>query len=77
MRDTMTADAGVGVEIFTVGPGFVGTTNAVADITAYIVGGAVRARCPSVLHPIFECTEADHELRYVFNLVKYFRFGAP
>ena len=71
----MTADAGVGVEILTVGPIFVGKTNVVADSKSYNAGGAVRERCPSVPHPRFECTEVEHELRYVFNLVKYFRFG--
>ena len=73
----MTADSGAGVGIVTVGPVFVGTTNTVADSKAYTAGGAVRARCPSVPHPIFECTEAEHELRYVFNSVRYSRFGAP
>ena len=74
----MTADAGVGVVIVTVGPGFVVTTNVVADSKAYTArGGAVRVRCPSVLHPIFEYTEVEHELRYVFNLVRYSRFGGP
>ena len=46
----MTADVGVGVGIVTVGPGFVGTTNVLADSKAYTAGGAVRARCPSVPH---------------------------
>ena len=73
----MTSDAGAGVGILTVGPVFAGTTNAVADIKAYIAWGAVRARCPIVPHPRLECTEAEHELRYVFNLVKYSRCGAP
>ena len=80
MRDAITADAGAGVGIVTVGPGFVVTMNAVADSKAYTVGGgrgAVRARCPSVPHPILECIEAEHELRYVFNSVRYSRFGAP
>ena len=57
----MTADTGAGVVIVTVGPGFVGTTNALADSKAYTEGWPARARCPSVLHPIFECTEAEHE----------------
>ena len=52
MRDEMTADAGAGVGIVTVGPVFVGTTNTVADSKFYTAGEAVRARCPSVLHPI-------------------------
>ena len=63
----MTADAGAGVGIVTVGPGFVGRTKLVADSKAYTAGGAVRARCPSVPHPRLECNEAEHELRYVFN----------
>ena len=73
----MTSDAGVGVGIVTVGPGFVVTTDVVADIKAYTYGGGVRARCPSVPHPRFECTEAEHELRYMFNSVRYSRFGGP
>ena len=77
VKDEMTADAGAGVGIVTVGPGFVGTTNTVADSKSYTERGAVRARCPSVLHPRLEFTEAEHELRYVFNLVRYSRFGAP
>ena len=73
----MTDDAGAGVGIVTVGPGFVGTTNVVADSKVYTAGGgAVRARCPSVPHPRLECNEAEHELRYVFTLVRYSRFGA-
>ena len=35
----MTADAGAGVEIGTVDPGFVGTTKVVADSRAYTAGG--------------------------------------
>ena len=35
----MTDDAGAGVGIVTVGPGFVGTTNAVADSKVYTEGG--------------------------------------
>ena len=35
----MTSDAGVGVGIVTVGPGFVGTTNVVAGRKAYTAGG--------------------------------------
>ena len=66
----MTADAGAGVGIVTVGPGFVGTTNTVADSKSYTVGGSVRARCPSVQYPRLDCTEAEHELRYVFNSVR-------
>ena len=73
----MTADAGAGVGIVTVDPGFVGTTNVVADNKAYTAGCAVRERCPSVPHPRFECTEAEHELRYVFSSVRYSRFGGP
>ena len=41
-RAEMTADAGAGVGIVTVDPGFVGTTNVVADSKAYTAGGAVR-----------------------------------
>ena len=48
----MTADAGAGVGIVTVGPVLVGITNAVADSKVYTGGGVVRARCPSVPHPI-------------------------
>ena len=73
----MTADTGAGVGIVTVGPGFAGTTNGVADSKAYTTGGAVKARCPSVLRPILECTEVEHELRCVFNLARYSRFGDP
>ena len=73
----MTSDTGAGVGIVTVGTGFVGTTNAVDYSKVYTAGGAVRARCPSVPHLRLECTEADHELRYVFNLVGYSRCGAP
>ena len=71
----MTANTGAGVGIVTVDPGFVGTTNVVADSKAYTVWGAVRERCRSVPHPRFECTEAENELRYVFSLVRYSRFG--
>ena len=71
----MTADAGAGVEIGTVDPIFVGTTKVVADSRAYTAGGAVRGRCPSVPHPRLEWNEAQHELRYVFSLVRYSRFG--
>ena len=39
MRDEMTDDAGAGVGIVSVGPGFVETTNTVADSKAYTVGG--------------------------------------
>ena len=73
----MTANAGAGLGIVTVGPGFMVTKNTVSDGKAYTAGGAVIARCPSVTHPRFECTEAEHELRYVFNSVRYSRFGAP
>ena len=48
-------------------PGFVGTTKVVVDSRAYTGGVAVRGRCPIVLHPRLEKTEADHELRYVFS----------
>ena len=77
VRDVMTADAGEGVGIVTVDPGFVGATNIVADSKAYTAGGAVREKCPSVLHPRFECTEAEHKLRYVFSSVRYYRFSGP
>ena len=77
VRASMIADAGAGVGIGTVDPGFVGTTNVVADSKAYTAGGAVRGRCPGVPHPRFECAEAEHELRYVFSSVRYSRFGGP
>ena len=77
VRAEMTADAGAGVGIVTVDPGFVGTTNVVADSKVYTVGGAVRERCTSVPHPRFECTEDEHKLRYVFSSVRYSRFGGP
>ena len=73
----MIADAGAGVGIGTVDPGFVGTTNVAADSRAYTVGGAVRGRCPSVLHPRLKWTEAENELRYVFSSVRYSIFGGP
>ena len=73
----MIANTGAGVGIGNVDPGFVGTTKVVADSKAYTAGGAVRGRCPSVPHPRFECTEAEHELRYVFSSVRYSRFGGP
>ena len=73
----MTADAGDGVGIVTVDPGFVGTTNVVADNKAYTAGGAVIVRCPSLPHPRFEWTEAEHDFRYVLSLVRYSRFGGP
>ena len=73
----MTADAGAGVEIGTVEPGFVGTIKVVADSKAYTAGGAVRGRCPSVPHPRFKCTDAEHEFRYVFSSARYSRFGGP
>ena len=59
----MMADAGVGVGIGTVDPGFVGTKKVVADSRAYTAGGAVIGRCPSVPHPRLKRTEAKHELR--------------
>ena len=77
VRDAMTSNAGSGVGIVTLDPGFVGSTNVVAGSKAYTAGGAVRERCPSVPHPRFECTEAEHELRYVFSSVRYSRFGGP
>ena len=40
-------------------------------------GGAVRGSCPSVPHLRLECTEAEHELRYVFSSARYSRFGGP
>ena len=70
-------NSGAGVGIGTVDPGLVGTTKVVADSKAYTVEGAVRERCPSVPHPMFECTEAEHELRYVFSSVRYSIFGGP
>ena len=77
VRAAMTADAGAGVGILTVDTGFVGTTNAVDDNKAYTAGGSVRERCPSVLNPRFDWTEAEHELRYVLSSVIYSRFGGP
>ena len=77
VRAAMTADAGAGVGTVTVDPGFVGTKNVVADSKVYTVGGAVRERCPSVPHPRFEWTEAEHKLRYVLSSVRYSRFGGP
>ena len=73
----MTADAGAGMVIVTVDTGFVGTTNLVADSKVYTAVGAVRDRCPSVPHLRFECTEAEHDLRYVFSSVSYSTFGGP
>ena len=73
----MMADAGVGVGIGTVDPAFMSTTKVVADSRAYTAGGEVRGSCPSVPHPRLEWTEAEHELRYVFSLVRYSRFGGP
>ena len=73
----MTADVGADVGIVTVDPGFLGTTNVVADNKAYTAGGAVRERFPSVPHPRFEWTEAEHEFRYVLSSVRYSRFGGP
>ena len=77
VRAAMTADARAGVEIGTVDPGFVGTTEVVADNKSYTAGGAVRGRCSGVPHPRLECTESEHKLRYVFSLVRYSRFGGP
>ena len=77
VRAAMTADAGAGVGIITVDPGFVGTTNVLSYSKAYNAGGAVIEGCQSVLHPRFECTEAEHELRYVFSSVRYSRSGGP
>ena len=77
VKAVMTANAGAGVGIVAVDPGFVGTTNIVADNKAYTAGGAVIERFPSVPHPRFECTEAENELRYVFGSVRYSRFGGP
>ena len=73
----MIEDDGACVGIGTVDPGFVGTTKVVDDSKAYTSGGAVRGRCLSVPHPMFECTKAEHELRYVFSSVRYSRFGGP
>ena len=74
VRPAMMTDAGAGVGIGTVDPGFVGTKKVVADSRAYTAGGAVRGRCPSVTHPRLEWTEAEHELRYMFSSVRYSRF---
>ena len=73
----MTSDGGAGAEIGTVDPVSVGTKKVVADSKAYTAGGAVRWRCPSVPHPRFECTEAEHKLRYVFSSERYSIFGGP
>ena len=73
----MTANAGVGVGIVTVDPGLVGTTKVVDDSKVYTAGGDVRESCPRVPHPGFDCTEAEHELRYVFSSVRCSRFGGP
>ena len=77
VRAAMTTNAGAGVEIGTKDPGFVGTTKVVADSKAVTAVGDVRGRYPSVPHPMFECTDADHEFRYVFSSVTYYRFGGP
>ena len=77
VRAAMTDNAGAGVGIVTVDPGFVGTTNVVADSKAYTVGGAMRETCSIVPHPRFECTEAEHKFMYVFSSVRYSRFGGP
>ena len=77
VRAAMMVDAGAGVGIGIVEPGFVGTTKVVADSRSYTVGGAVRGRCPSVLHLRLEWTESEHRLRYVFSSVRYSRFGGP
>ena len=42
VRAAMTADTGAGVGIVTIDPGFVGTTNVVADSKAYTAVGAAR-----------------------------------
>ena len=49
VRDEMIADAGAGVGIVTVGPGFAGTTNGVADSKAYTEGGGCESE-------VSECT---------------------
>ena len=49
VKDEMTADSGAGVGIVTVGPGFVGTTNIVADSKAYTAGGGCESE-------VSECT---------------------
>ena len=77
VRDVMTANDGAGVGIVTVDPGLVGTTKVVADSKAYTAGAVVRERCPSVPHRRFECTEAEHELSFLFSSVRYSRFGGP
>ena len=77
VRAAMTANAGEDVEIGTVDPVLVGKTKVVSNNKVYTVGGAARGRCPSVPHPRLECTEAEHEFRYVFSLVRYSRFGGP
>ena len=77
VRYVMTASAGAGVGIVTVDPRLVGTTKVVANSRAYTAGGAERERCLSVTHPRFECTEAEHELRYVFSSVRYSIFVGP
>ena len=77
VRADMTDDDRAGVEIETVDPGFVGTKKVVADSKAYTAGGAVRWRFPSVPHPRFECSDADHEFRCVFSSVRYYRYGGP
>ena len=73
----MMADAGAGVGIGNVDPGFVDTTKLVADSRAYTTVGTVRGRCSSVPHPRLEWTEAEHELRCVFSSVRYSRLGGP
>ena len=70
VRAAMIIDAGAGVGIRTMDPGFVGTTKVVADSKAYTAGGAVRGSCRSVPHTRFECTEPEQELRYVFSSVR-------
>ena len=77
VRAAMTVDAGAGVEIGTVDPGFMGITKMVADSREYTAGGAVIGSCPSVPHPRLEWTEAEHKLRYVFSSVRYSIFGVP
>ena len=73
----MISYARASVGIGTVDPGLVGTTKVVSDSKAYTVGGAVRGRCPCVPHTRFECTKAEHELRYVFSSVRYSRLVGP
>ena len=48
-----------------------------ADSKAYTAGGDLRESCPSVPHPRFDWTEAEHKLRYVLSSVRYSRFSGP